>query len=391
MMGIIKLQMVQEKAKLAELQQSLFFRHFQVCDGAPAGSARCHARVIANKRGRPQAATLPAGYGPVQFRGAYAVSGMAQTPTTIAIVDAYDHPRIKSDLDTYNSTFGLPFFPSCSATVTSGCFLKVNQNGSTSFFPPSNAGWALEIALDVETAHAMCSNCKLVLVEANSASYADLMMAVDQAMKQGATVISNSYGSNEFSSESTYDAHFSGLMGRAILFSSGDSGYGVEYPAASQYVTAVGGTTLSLGIGNTYGGEVAWKGAGSGCSAYESKPGFQSFITACGNRTVADVSADADPNTGAAVYDSIRYQGQRGWFQVGGTSLATPLVAGVYALAGVPPTAQGNTLPYVNGTAANLHDVVMGSNGTCGTLLCQAGAGYDGPTGLGSPNGMSAF
>jgi subtilase family serine protease len=330
---------------------------------------------------------LPKGYGPTQFHTAYNLPANSTNPATIAIVDAYNHPSIKADLDTYNSTFGLPSFPSCSASVTTSCFTKVNQRGGTSY-PSTNSGWALEIALDVETAHQTCQNCKLILVEADSNSYANLMTAVDEARALGATVISNSYGSSEFSGETAYDSHFN-HPGTAFTFSSGDNGYGATYPAASPYVTAVGGTSLSLTSTNTRQAESVWNGAGSGCSAFELKPSFQ-HDSGCSRRTIADVSADADPNTGAAVYDSVRYQGRKGWFQVGGTSLAAPLIAGVYALAGNLTTlAPANSMPYTS--SSNLYDVISGSNGTCGTYLCNGGSGFDGPSGLGSPIGFGAF
>lgn len=364
--------------------------HVPVCPGpASPGSARCHARVVVDSQGKPQASTLPAGYGPAQFHGAYSLPTTVLSTKTIAIVDAYDDPNILSDLNTYSAQYGIPKMTSCPAsggTNLSPCFQKVDQRGGTSY-PQVNAGWALEIALDVEVAHATCQNCNILLVEADSNSYTNLMTAVDQAFAMGANVISNSYGSSEFSGETSLDSHFN-HPGIAITFSSGDGGYGVEYPAASQYVTAVGGTTLNLNSDNSYKSESAWSGSGSGCSAYEAKPSSQSDA-GCSNRTVADVSADANPNTGAAVYDSIRYQGRRGWFQVGGTSLSSPIIAGVYALSG-NTTGVANSTPYSNTT--NLHDVTTGSNGSCGgSYLCTATIGYDGPTGLGTPNGTGAF
>ena len=358
-----------------------------VCPAPPSSSARCHAHVVTDKTGNPAVTTLPKGYGPIQFHTAYNLPATSANPATIAIVDAYDHPSIKADLDTYNSTFGLPYFPSCSASVTTGCFKKVNQRGGTAY-PSANSGWALEIALDVETAHQTCQNCKLILVEADSSSYTNLMAAVDEARALGATVISNSYGSSEFAGETAYDSHFN-HPGTAFTFSSGDNGYGASYPAASPYVTAVGGTSLALTGTNTRQSESVWSGAGSGCSAYEPKPVFQ-LDTGCSKRTIADVSADADPNTGAAVYDSVRYQGRRGWFQVGGTSLAAPLIAGVYALAGnLTASTPANAIPYA--ATNNLYDIISGSNGACGTYLCNGSSGYDGPSGLGSPVGPSAF
>jgi subtilase family serine protease len=262
----------------------------------------------------------------------------------------------------------------------------VNQTGGTRY-PRADQGWALEIALDVQTAHGVCPDCKILLVEAKTNSFANLMAAVDYAAAH-ANVISNSYGANEFSSETAYDFHFN-HPGVPITVSSGDNGYGVEYPAASRYVTAVGGTTLQVASDGSRASETAWNGAGSGCSAYEQKPSWQTD-GGCARRSVADVSADANPATGASVYDSYGYQGQSGWFRVGGTSLAAPLVAAVYALAGNGGSTTYGSYPYSH--SGSLYDVVAGSNGTCGVpYLCTAGAGYDGPTGLGAPNGTGGF
>ncbi len=369
-------------------------KHAAVCERGVGNSARCHARVIVDNAGIPKSAALPSGYGPIQLHGAYASQVSAPNKQIIAIVDAYDDPNILSDLNSYNKMFSLPALSSCSGPIASSpspCFQKVNQRGGTKY-PATNAGWALETSLDVEVARAMCQNCSILLVEADSNSYANLLTAVDEAVSLGATVISNSYGSAEFSGETSYDSHFN-HPGVAVTFSSGDAGYGVEYPAASQYVTAVGGTTLVLNSDNSYQGENVWAGAGSGCSSFETKPLAQKD-SLCAQRKVADVSADADPNTGAAVYDSVRYQGRSGWFKVGGTSLSSPIIAGIYALAGgVGAGVQGNSLPYSLGNySTNVHDVFTGSNGSCGgTYLCNAIAGYDGPTGLGTPMGLLAF
>ncbi len=359
------------------------------CPGAVAeGNARCHARVIASA-GAPKITPTPAGFGPAQFRGAYGVSGHATVNTTIAIVDAYDNPNALSDLTAYSTMFGIRTLGNCavsSGTTSNPCFQKVSQSGSSTY-PKADSGWALESSLDVQAIHAMCDNCNILLVEANSASYNDLMTAIDRARTMGAKVISNSYGSAEFSGETAYDSHFN-YPGIAFLFSSGDSGYGASYPAGSRYVTSVGGTTLNMS-GNTYVSETTWSGAGSGCSAYETKPSFQ-HDNACARRTIADVSADANPSTGAAVYDSLGMQGQKGWFKVGGTSLAAPLVAAVYGLGAIGSSVFANTLPYA--TLSGLRDITSGSNGSCGgSYLCTAISGYDGPTGLGTPNGISAF
>jgi subtilase family serine protease len=364
-----------------------------VCPGPLAsGSASCHAHVITNGKGTPQVTPAPAGYGPAQLRGAYALPGAAPVPQTIAIVDAYDHPSIAGDLNTYSSQYGLPL---CNGA--NPCFQKVNQSGSASGpFPKANSGWALEIAMDVEVAHAICPNCKILLVEANSNSLSNLAAAVRTAAKLGATEISNSYGGSEFSSEMSeaYGGAYT-QPGIAVTASSGDNGYGsFGFPASHPGVITVGGTTLTVGAGNVYGGETAWSGAGSGCSLYVAAPSWQSFLSACdGKRGTADVAAVADPNTGAAVYDSVRYQGRSGWFKVGGTSLSAPLVAGVYALAGgLPAGTTGASGLYGHlGDSAVLHDVTGGSNGSCSTIMCKGGAGYDGPTGVGTPLGIGAF
>jgi subtilase family serine protease len=331
----------------------------------------------------PNAATAPSGYGPVQFRTAYGLPSSASKVQTIAIVDAYNDPNIEADLGVYSSHFGLP-----ACTTANGCFKKVNQTGGTSY-PQTNAGWALEISLDVEVAHAICPNCKILLVEATNNSFANLIAAEDYA-RTHANIVSNSWGGGEFSAEttSTYDGHFN-HVGIPITFSSGDSGYGVEYPASSQYVTAVGGTTLTLNANNTRKSETVWSGAGSGCSAYEPKPTWQKDA-GCVRRTVADVSADANPNTGAAVYDSVRYQGRSGWFQVGGTSLSSPIIAAVYALAGNGASTVDASYPYSH--MSGLFDVTSGSNGSCGgSYLCTGKVGYDGPSGLGAPKGTTGF
>jgi subtilase family serine protease len=238
---------------------------------------------------------------------------------------------------------------------------------------------------------AICPNCSILLVEASSSSMANLGAAVNEAAKLGATEISNSYGGSDSSGDASSDAYYN-HPGIAITASSGDNGYGVEYPAASPYVTAAGGTSLTGSVSTSW-SETAWSGAGSGCSKYESQPSWQQLVPnitgACSGRAVADVSAVADPNTGVSVYDTYSYQGYSGWMVFGGTSVASPIIASVYALAGNAATI-GNGYPYSN--ASSLHDVQSGSNGSCsGSALCTAGAGWDGPTGLGTPNGTGAF
>lgn len=247
-------------------------RHIRVCaaPGHGNGAAECNARVVVDAKGAPKAQSLPSGYGPAQFRGAYGLTGSSSK--TIAIVDAYNDPNIKSDLDKYDSTYGLPFFPDCSASVTASCFQKVNQRGGTSY-PATNSGWALEIALDVEVAHGICPTCKLLLVEADSNSYANLFAAVDRAVAMNADVVSMSWGSGEFSGETSFDSHFN-VSGVAFTTSSGDSGFGSSYPAASPKVTAVGGTSLSIDKNNNYVKRVGLERSGQRVFFVRSPAGF---------------------------------------------------------------------------------------------------------------------
>ena len=320
-------------------------------------------------------------YDPSYLQSAYdAPSATKGNGETVAIVDAYDDPNAASDLAAYRSTFGLP---ACGA----GCFSKVNESGGTTY-PAANSGWSEEISLDLDMVSAICPNCHILLVEASSNSLSDLGASVNEAVTLGANAVSNSYGGSEYLSEVADSASYYDHPGVAIVASSGDAGYGVEFPAASPYVTAVGGTSLNqlTNTGSRDATETAWSGAGSGCSAYEPKPGYQSD-SGCPRRTVTDVSAVADPNTGVWVYDSYASSGSWGVF--GGTSVASPIVASFYALAGSPGTTPAAD-PY--GDPAGLNDITSGSNGGCGgTYLCTAGAGYDGPTGLGTPNGIGAF
>lgn len=368
-----------------------------VCPSPDRGTARCHALVVTDAQGNPMATSGPTGYGPDQFHTAYGLPTTAASAQTIAIVDAYDAPTIAQDLAAYDAAFGLPVFPTCSSTITTSCFQKVNQNGQAGPLPRKNAGWALEISLDVEVAHAICQDCKILLVEANSNRFSDLAAAVNTAAAMGANVISNSYGGSESSGTSTFASAYN-HQGIAITVSSGDGGYGVESPASFNTVVAVGGTTLNIDSSNAYVGESVWSGTGSGCSGYFTARMFQQnavgwAATGCGtNRGVVDVAADANPSTGAAVYDSTRYQGITGWFKVGGTSLSAPLIGAVYALAANSSTVNyPASLSYAAAGSAALHDVTSGSNGSCSTTMCTGAAGYDGPTGVGTPNGLGGF
>jgi subtilase family serine protease len=356
-----------------------------------AGRAHCDMKLIANLKRVPRAAAAPtSGYGPADLRSAYGLPSSGGSGQTVAIVDAYGDTTAEADLNTYRSTYGLP-----ACTTANGCFKKVNQNGVQGSYPANNQGWALETQLDLEMVSAVCPSCKILLVEATNNQSTNLYAAEDTAARLGATEISNSWGGGEASSETSDDAHFN-HPGAAITVSSGDSGYGVEYPAASRYVTAVGGTTLNHASNSRGWAETAWSGSGSGCSAYEPKPAWQTD-SGCARRTVADVSAVADPNTGVAVYDSnCNFVGQllgqcfKGWGVVGGTSASAPIIAGVYALAGNGQSVNYGSFPYSH--TGSLFDVTSGNNGSCSpAYLCTSGAGYDGPTGLGTPSGTAAF
>ena len=354
--------------------------HAAVCPGAAdPGSARCHARVVIDGKGEPLATSAPSGYGPSDLRSAYNVTGTGSATTTVAIVDAYGYPNAESDLAVYRSQYGLP-----ACTTANGCFKKVNQNGVQGSYPSLNVGWAQETALDLDMASAMCPGCKLLLVEANSATFQNLATAVNTAANLGAHVISNSYGGGE-SGSAAYEPYYN-HPGVAVTASSGDSGYGVSFPASSQHVIAVGGTSLNRSSSTRGWSETVWSGAGSGCSTLYPKPSWQTDA-GCALRTVADVSAVADPNTGVAVYGPGR-RNSSGWLVFGGTSVAAPLIGGIYGVNGGAVNYGAD--PYSHTSA--LYDVTSGSNGSCGgSYLCTGLPGYDGPTGLGTPNGITAF
>ncbi|MFF6957127.1 carboxypeptidase regulatory-like domain-containing protein [Streptomyces sp. NPDC008317] len=367
------------------------------CGDAQPGQFRCFALrrtdVAAHKGIQPLAAT-PAGFGATDLQDAYNLPADGGAGQTIAIVDAYDDPTAEADLAIYRAQYGLP-----ECTTANGCFKKVSQRGGTDY-PSPDPDWAGEISLDVDMVSAAAPNAHILLVEADSANFADLGAAVDEAVALGAKYVSNSYGtgysstpgSGEDPSETTDMDPYYNHPGVAVVASSGDDGFGVSYPAASQYVTSVGGTALAKDTGTSRGWtESVWNntygGPGSGCSLYEPKPAFQTNGF-CDKRSVADVSAVADPVTGVSVYQGY---GGNGWAVYGGTSASSPLIAGVYASAGTPAAGTyPNSYPYAQ--AGALNDVTAGNNGTCSpTQQCTAGPGYDGPTGLGTPNGLAAF
>jgi subtilase family serine protease len=371
------------------------------CANPLSGGIHCFGQAIRPaKQDGPELMAGPTGLGPTQIQSAYKLAGLNASGRTVAIVDAFNDPKAASDLATFRQAYGLP-----ACTTANGCFKQVNQNGATSPLPSGDYGWAEEESLDVDAVSSACPTCHILLVEASSASTSALSKAENSAAKAaGVVAISNSYGGSEASSETTTDSSYN-HPGLAITVSSGDDGFGVEYPAASQFVTAVGGTTLTQASNTRGWTESAWSGAGSGCSSFEPKPSWQ-HDTGCAKRTVADVSADADPNSGLGVYDTYNNcgsssscdvlieegvaEGLDGWAQVGGTSLSSPLIASVYALAGNTAAITYGSFPYSHTTS--LFDVTSGSNGSCSpSYLCTAGAGYDGPTGLGTPNGTGAF
>ncbi|MEA3049280.1 MAG: hypothetical protein QOG84_1116 [Sphingomonadales bacterium] len=366
------------------LEKSGNVYHKAVCaHGNPNGTARCHAHVVTDARGEEMDGQLspnvvPSGYGPNDLRSAYNIT--ANGTTTIAIVDAYGYPNAESDLATYRAQYGLP-----ACTTANGCFKKVNQNGVQGSYPATDTGWSQEQALDVDMASAMCSGCKIVLVQATTASYANLAQAVRTAAAMpGVTVISNSYGGSEAGTTS-YEASYN-QPGKAVTVSTGDSGYGVQFPASSPHVIAVGGTHLVRASNARGWSETAWSSGGSGCSTVYAKPSFQSDPL-CTARMEADVSAVGDPNTGVAVYGPTS-RTRSGWLVFGGTSVSAPLIGGIYGVTGHTPT--GAASIYAN--TASLNDVTSGTNGSCGgTYFCTAGVGYDGPTGNGTPNGTGAF
>jgi subtilase family serine protease len=359
------------------------YRAVRSCATAAAGVAACKALLRTDITPAVAQAATPTGLSPANLQSAYKLpSSTAGSGRTVAIVDAFDDPTAEADLGTYRSFFGLP-----ACTTANGCFRKVNQTGGTSY-PRSNGGWAQEISLDVDMVSAICPNCHILLVEATSASFANLGTAVNTAASLGASAISNSYGGSD-ASDATYGGYYN-HPGIAVTVSSGDNGYGAEYPASSHYVTAVGGTTLHTASSARGWTETAWSGAGSGCSAFNTILSGQSGVgTGCARRAVADVSAVADPATGVSVYDSTRYLGSSGWLTFGGTSVSSPIIASVYALAGNTASIDNN-YPYAH--SGSLFDVTSGSNGSCPTSQwCTARTGWDGPTGLGTPNGVGAF
>jgi subtilase family serine protease len=348
-----------------------------VCPSPPFGYAHCHALVVTDSQGNPDATSSPTGLSPATIKAAYnfSTSSTAGAGKTIAIVDAYDDPSAESDLGMFSSQYGLP-----ACTTSNGCFQKVDQRGGTTY-PRKDAGWALEISLDVQWAHAIAPGAKILLVEADSNSFTNLLAAEDYA-KTYAQYVSNSWGASEFSSEAGYDSHFA-QSGVSFFVSSGDAGLPAEYPSASPNVISVGGTTLHFS-GGVFTGETGWSNGGGGCSSYETATAAQSGFgqyaqVGCGGtRATPDVSLDADPSSGVSVYDTTRYQGRSGWFTVGGTSASSPMWAARSADAGAVVDAA-----YVYGNSIAFRDIISGNNGaSClnGYDLCSGRGSWTGPT-----------
>jgi hypothetical protein len=368
------------------------------CGIAAAGHSYCGLEVLRAPRGVSEATKCTvneeAGYSACNIQNAYKLTTLSSSKgagETIAVVDAFDDPSAASDLAFYRKTDGLP-----ACTVGNGCFEKLNEEGQTSPLPTGDMGWGSEISLDLDMVSAVCPKCHIMLIEANSTGNGDLYSAVAEAVTLDADVVTDSWGSGEYDGETGWDGDFD-FAGVPIVFSSGDGAYqgGVQYPSASRYVTSVGGTELTPTKSGRLWKETAWvtkpgepptQGSGSGCSEYEPKPSWQKDPD-CANRMTADVSAVA-----ADVLSYDTYQtGGGGWYYSFGTSVSTPIIAGVYALANnTKKVATPASFAYAH--SSHLYDITSGSEGSCTpSYFCKAGKGYDGPTGLGSPDGDGAF
>ena len=386
-----------------------------VCSKTVAYRANCAAFIATNNSGAPLTGTpaLTSSLGPVEFHTAYnlpctpggPVASVCSTPgsfgpSTIAVVDAGSYSdgsgTVEESLQNYDSQYGLP-----ACTAANGCLTIVNQSGVTSPLPPSS-GWALEIALDVETAHMVCQTCKIVLVETNDDFLNNLSAGVVTAATFNPVAISNSwyYASNTPADEQGFglDSDFV-QPGIAIVAATGDIGSTtVSWPADNPNVIGAAGTTLQLNNDNTWAGETVWSGSGGTCSGTYSAPSWQTNLAAWGTngcgafKAFGDVSADADPSSGAAVNEATS-SSTSSWWDVGGTSLATPIISGIFGLIGKVPTGvTGSTIPYGSYNSSNFHDVTSGTNCANGiTLNCTAAVGFDTPSGLGTPFGIGGF
>lgn len=365
--------------------------YIPACPALTFGEARCLAiglrdtsRAPRSERGEQGSVQ---GWGPSQLQAAYNITQAAKNNPggLVVVVEAGGYPKLDADLKVYRKQFGLP-----PCDVHSHCLRIVNQDGRVKPHPPIIKGWLAEQALDVDMVSANCPKCKILVVEASTS----LGIAERTAAKYHPMAISNSWGGGEFKGEKPSQDRLFHHPGIAITASSGDGGYGVIFPSAASTVTSVGGTSLYAATGSRGYSEVVWGGAGSGCSQYIPETTWQAPIEqqlgGCSNRIDADVAYIADPETGVAVYESLPGDGESpGWQVWGGTSVGSPAIAAIYALsgntAGIPAS-----IAYANPT--DLYDVTSGSNGSCvPAYLCTGEVGYDGPTGLGTPDGVGAF
>jgi kumamolisin len=347
--------------------------------------------------------TTPWGLAPDTLRTIYGLPVIAKVSPgysggsgVIAIVDAYDYPTAQADFDAFSTQFGLPLSTQNICNGAKPCFAKVYASGRK---PSGNCGWNQEAALDIEWAHAMAPYAQIVLVEAASSSYSNLMQAVDVASNEvicgktscprgsaGFGEVSASWGGSEFSTERSYDSHFT-KSGVVYLAASGDTGGQVIYPSTSPYAVAAGGTTLLFDANGNFTGEIGWSDSGGGTSRYEARPAYQSVISATvgTHRGTPDLSFDADPNSGVDVYDSTPCQGYSGWLVFGGTSVAAPSLAGILNSAGHFYTSSTNELTTIYADhasasyATDYRDITSGSAGKF-----TAGPGWDFVTGVGS-------
>ena len=354
---------------------------FAVCGAVPV---RAHAAYrFANFKGKPpihvrtSGGKSPSGIAPSEIKKIYNLPLMGGT-STIAIVDAYDDATIENDLGVFDTAYGL-----AACTVKNGCLEKHVMASSTK----TDSGWALETSLDVEWAHAIAPQAKILLVEAKTPSGANLLSAIDYAAaRKDVVAVSMSWGGDEFSDELSYDSHFASKYGAVFFASSGDDGAGVSWPAVSPSVVGVGGTSLELLANGTLVSESAWSGSGGGVSAYEKQPDFQksySVPKANGMRAVPDVSYDADPASGYAVYKTTGTS-KNGWYTVGGTSAGAPQWAAIEALGKSATLTAMYADKASTSTLKFFRDITSGANGTC-KYYCDARKHYDYVTGLGSP------
>lgn len=379
-----------------------------LCSNPGRGQAHCQLEAAVGSNGQPLTGTPDslAGYGPAQFHTAYNLpctpGGSVQSvcsapssfgPQTIAIVDAGNFSGgssgLASSLADYDQYYSLP-----SCTLTNGCLNVVNQSGSSSSLPGTvSTNWSDEIVLDVETAHMVCQTCAIVLVEANDATITNLAIAEEEAASFDPVSISNSWGGSF--DETAYDSDFvhPGIATVAATGDTGSIGSGADWPADNPDVVAVSGTTLELNEDNSWASESVWSDSGGGCSDYYSAPSWQTSLSdwaenGCGTyRAFGDVSADADPNTGATINISST------WYEFGGTSLAAPIIASIFALTGgIPSNVTASSIPYDYYGGSDFHNISSGSDCVSeGQQHCTASAGFNTPSGIGSPNGINGF